>query len=176
MKMQQVVLAGLLALGIPMSVVWAGAGHQGSPISGRLEAKESDGHAHTHDDEMSSAGRVGISTNVSRSIKIIALDTMRYDKNTFEVKSGETVRFVVTNAGKQRHEFVLGTRAEQREHAEMMAAMPDMQHNDGASLDLAPGVTGELIWQFAKAGTVEIACHTPGHFEAGMKAKVLVKD
>lgn len=173
MKIQQVVFAGLLAFSMPIFAVWADNGHHGKSMSGMQDAKESDGHA--HDDEISAAGRVGLSTNVSRTIKITALDTMRYDKDTLVVKPGETVRFVVTNGGKLQHEFTLGTAAEQREHAKMMAAMPDMKHNDGSSITLAPGETKELIWQFAKAGTVEIACHAPGHEEAGMKAKVIVK-
>lgn len=35
---------------------------------------------------------------------------------------GETVRFVVTNAGSVEHEFFAGTQAEQAEHAQSMEA------------------------------------------------------
>ena len=42
-------------------------------------------------------------------------------------------------------------------------------------MTLDPGKTGELIWQFAKAGTFDFACLQPGHFEAGMMGTVSVK-
>jgi uncharacterized cupredoxin-like copper-binding protein len=48
-------------------------------------------------------------------------------------------------------------------------------HEEGNSVSLEPGVTKELIWQFGKAGAIEIACHLPGHYEAGMRARVNVK-
>ena len=33
----------------------------------------------------------------------------------------------------------------------------------------ALGKQGEIVWQFAKAGTVNFACLMLGHYEAGMK-------
>lgn len=157
MKKQSVIFVFLLAFGLPSPAVWANAGH------------------HDHGTERSAAGQVGSPGRVSRTIEITALDTMRYDKKGIQVKSGETVRFVVTNAGKIRHEFTIGTREEQIEHAKMMASMPGMVHEEGNSVSLEPGVTKELIWQFGKAGAIEIACHLPGHYEAGMRVRVNVK-
>ena len=98
MKMQQVVFAGLLALGMPMSALWADGGHHGKSMSGTQETKESDGHAHTHDDEISAAGRVGLSTNVDRSIKIIALDTMRDETIPVFTGSRRDQHFVIFRA------------------------------------------------------------------------------
>lgn len=160
MKKQSVIFVSILALGLPMSAAWAGAGH---------------GSGHDHDTVISAAGQVGSLKKVGRTIKISTLDTMRYDKEIIRAKPGETVRFVVTNSGKIKHEFAIGTREEQLEHAEMMASMPDMEHDEGNAVTLEPGETRELIWQFGKAGAVEIACHLPGHYEAGMKARVNVK-
>ncbi|GAB4234212.1 MAG: hypothetical protein OHK0028_10350 [Deltaproteobacteria bacterium] len=37
-----------------------------------------------------------------------------------------------------------------------------------------PGMTGERVWRFTKAGTYDFACLVPGHFEAGMVGKVRV--
>jgi len=34
-----------------------------------------------------------------------------------------------------------------------------------------PGKTGEVIWQFTKAGTVNFACLHPGHYEAGIERR-----
>jgi uncharacterized cupredoxin-like copper-binding protein len=104
-----------------------------------------------------------------------ALDTMRYASEKLTVKSGQTVRFIVTNAGKIKHEFVIGDAEEQRQHAEMMKETPDMKHDAGNAVSLEPGEIKELIWRFGKRGNVEVACHLPGHYEAGMRAIVTVR-
>jgi len=120
-------------------------------------------------------GSPGDADKVDRTIRIAALDAMRYDKTDLHVRAGETVRFVVTNKGKLRHEFVIGDAAEQREHAQMMKAMPDMaMHDDANGVVLNPGQTKTLIWHFASPGVVELGCHEPGHYEAGMVSRVIV--
>lgn len=137
-----------------------------------------EGHAHRHHDghqgQASGAGEPGNADKVDRTVEIRAMDTMRYDKPRLKAKAGETIKFVVTNAGKLRHEFMIGDAEEQREHAEMMKQMPDMVHADANMITVEPGETKSLVWQFTKTGTVEIACHIPGHYEAGMKSKVTV--
>ena len=177
MKKKSIIFVSLFTFAFPVSAVWADSGHHDN---GMQEVVDGAGHhkksaGHDHGTEISAAGQVGSLAKSSRTIKITALDTMRYDKKSIQAKPGETIRFVVTNAGKIKHEFTIGTREEQLEHAEMMASMPGMKHEDGNSVSLEPGETKELIWQFGNAGAVEIACHLPGHYEAGMKARVNVK-
>jgi uncharacterized cupredoxin-like copper-binding protein len=132
--------------------------------------------AHEHADEhgASAAGRPGDESRIDRMVKVTAYDTMRYKPQTLTVEPGETIRFVVTNAGKIRHEFVIGTAKEQHEHEEMMKQMPHMMHEDQNALTLEPGETKPLIWQFGKAGLVEFTCHVLGHYPAGMVSKVFV--
>lgn len=122
----------------------------------------------------SAAGRPGTAGQVTRTVNVTALDTMRFDPSTFAVKSGETIRFVVTNKGKVPHEFVVGTAEEQKEHEQMMQKMPGMKHDDPNAITLAPGETKSLIWQFGRSANVEIGCHIPGHYPAGMVSKVTV--
>jgi uncharacterized cupredoxin-like copper-binding protein len=131
-------------------------------------------HGADHEHKASRAGHPGKPANVTREIKVIALDTMRYEPAVAQVGRGETVRFVVMNAGKLGHEFVIGDATEQQVHAEMMRKMPNMKHEDDNMLSLEPGETKNLVWQFADGGELEIACHVPGHYEAGMRAKVTV--
>jgi len=114
-----------------------------------------------HDDDAHDQGRFafgepGDARKVDRTIRIRALDTMRYDEQKLTVRAGETVRFVVTDAGKIRHEGMV---------------MPD----EANGISLAPGETKSIVWHFAGPGTVEFACHEPGHFEAGMVGRILVK-
>jgi uncharacterized cupredoxin-like copper-binding protein len=70
--------------------------------------------------------------------------------------------------------MVLGTIEELKAHAEMMRKFPGMVHADPNQVSVKPGKTGELVWQFTKAGTFDFACLEPGHFEAGMVGKVRV--
>jgi uncharacterized cupredoxin-like copper-binding protein len=101
-------------------------------------------------------------------------DTMRFKPENIKVKRGETIRFIVRNTGKVKHEMVLGTIGELKKHAELMRKFPEMEHADPNQVSVDPGMTGELIWQFTKAGTFDFACLVPGHFEAGMVGKVRV--
>jgi uncharacterized cupredoxin-like copper-binding protein len=121
-----------------------------------------------------SIGEPGKAAQVSRTIEVQMLDTMRYTPADFTVKQGETIRFVVTNVGKLKHEFVLGTDKDLKEHYEVMKKFPEMEHSDPNMVSLEPGKTGEVIWKFSKSGSVSIACLHPGHYDAGMKGKVTV--
>lgn len=126
--------------------------------------------------ETFSFGHPGVAAKVDRTVKITALDTMRFVPATVRVKPGETVRFVVTDEGHLVHEFILGDRREQAEHEREMQRMGGMAMPDEANgVTLQPGQTKTLIWTFGKAGVVEYACHEPGHYAAGMVGKILVK-
>jgi uncharacterized cupredoxin-like copper-binding protein len=96
-----------------------------------------------------------------------------FDPAEVEVARGETVRFVFTNEGSVPHDAVIGDQEAQREHAEEMAE-GEMHHTGGDALTLEPGESGELTYTFEEAGSVEIGCHQPGHYEAGMKVELTV--
>ena len=100
---------------------------------------------------------------------------MLFAPDRLDVAKGETIRFVVHNAGALPHEFVIGTKAANAEHAKMMAEMPGMEHHDSNAISLKPGATKALTWRFAKPGSFEFACLLPGHYEAGMHGEVLVR-
>ena len=131
-------------------------------------------HDHNHMDSSISVGQPGDAKKVSRTITVDMSDTMRFTPDTITVKRGETIRFVVKNNGKIAHEFNLGSAAQLQAHAAMMQKMPGMQHAEPNSVSVEPGKTGEVIWQFTQAGSVDIACLYPGHFAAGMKGSVQV--
>jgi hypothetical protein len=69
---------------------------------------------------------------------------------------------------------VLGTDKELKAHYELMKKFPEMEHSDPNQVTVAPGQTGEVIWQFTRAGKVDFACLQPGHYDAGMKGVVRV--
>lgn len=131
---------------------------------------------HEHEKEEAAAGKPGDLKKVSRSIRVSMSDKMRYTPSRINVKRGETIKFMVKNVGKIKHEIVIGSMAELKEHAELMRKFPDMEHAEPNQLTLDPGKSGILVWQFTKAGTVDFACLQPGHFEAGMVGKVAVSN
>ena len=119
-------------------------------------------------------GTPGVAANVTRTVVVDMKDDMRFHSSIVSVKQGETIRFVAKNSGKVKHEMVLGTAKELKDHYEVMKKNPEMEHDDPNMVTVAPGKSGEIIWHFTSAGKVDFACLQPGHFDAGMKGIVNV--
>lgn len=150
----------LFALMIASSLFMSSAQADGTQQAGEKEA---------------AYGKPGDPAKVTRTVEVEMSDSMRYKPASIDVKRGETIKFVVSNTGKLKHEFVLGQIKSLKKHAELMRKFPDMEHAEPNQLEVDPGQTGELVWQFTKPGKFDFACLIPGHFEAGMKGKVAVK-
>jgi uncharacterized cupredoxin-like copper-binding protein len=134
------------------------------------------GHKH----KMFAAGEPGDPQKpVVRTVEVTMHETgdakMLFSPNQVEVKRGEQVKFVLKNAGKADHEFMLDSVANNAKHKIAMEKNPDMEHDDPNGKRLAPDASSEIVWRFTKAGTFEFACLIPGHYEAGMKGTVFVK-
>ena len=138
-----------------------------------------DGHGSSHGDGHSMEGHEGhkmssvgmpaeAGAEANKTITVHMMDTMKFNFSNKDIEQGDIVKFVVMNKGKIPHEFGIGSVAEQKAHRDMMKSMPDMKHDDGATIMVAPGKTAELIWQFIGEETVQFACNVAGHFEAGM--------
>jgi uncharacterized cupredoxin-like copper-binding protein len=154
----QILLASALACGLALSP--------------SLKAPAHEGHEHF------SAGEPGDPKKPSRTVKVTMLEDgkkMLFEPDVLEVRQGEQIRFVIFNEGTWNHEFMLATEAENRKHAELMKKFPDMEHDDRNAKRLPPFASGELLWKFTKRGEFEYACLIPGHLEAGMHGKVVVK-
>lgn len=158
--------ATLVAAGIVLSACGAGGGPDELGTAGA-------GHGdHGDHGGMGAVGGPADASEADRTIDVTALDTMAFDPAELEVDAGETITFVVTNVGEAVHEFTLGDPAMQEQHAEEMAGASEMHHNQPNSIVVDPGETGELTWHFREAGTVEYACHQPGHYPAGMHGEI----
>ena len=120
-------------------------------------------------------GREGDPKKATRTIKVDMSDTMRFSPSSLTVKRGDTVRFEVKNSGKALHEMVLGTMKALQEHAEAMRRHPGMEHDEPYMAHVDPGKTRIIVWQFTQAGDFYYGCLIPGHFEAGMVGKVVVR-
>lgn len=149
----------ICALWAGTAAAWASGDHAG-------------GHAHGMDG--TAIGKAGSAADVTRTLQIDMSDAMRFTPSSIQAKAGETIRFVVRNTGQLSHELVLGTAKDLQAHYEVMKKFPGMEHADDNMLTVRPGQTGELVWQFTRAGVVSFACLQPGHYDAGMKGRVQV--
>ena len=129
--------------------------------------------AHGHE---ATYGEPGDPKAVTRTIKVDMADTMRFTPAMIEIRRGETIKFEVVNTGKIKHEMTLGTMHELEEHAAQMKKFPEMEHAaEPNNVSLLPGKTGTIVWRFTKAGTFDFACLHVGHFDAGMKGRIVVR-
>ena len=117
------------------------------------------------------AGQAGKAT---RTITLRMTDDMRFSPDRITVRQGETLRLRVENKGKILHEVVLGTPDTLEEHAQLMVKFPTMEHAEPYMAHVAPGKTGDLLWQFNRPGSFDFACLIAGHFQAGMRGTITV--
>ena len=139
-------------------------------------------------------GSLGKPGEINRTIKVIMYDNY-YEPSSFKIKSGETIKFEVVNAGELVHEFNIANAMMHKKHQPEMEKMVEneilladsidkdkmkkmakmdksMGHSHSNSVLLEPNEKGNIIWKFKNAMNIEIACNVPGHYQIGMIAKV----
>ena len=116
-------------------------------------------HSAEHHDESYSAGEPGDPKKLARTIEIAMIE-MALAPFKIEVKRSEQMRFVIRNAGKEDHEFLLATTAEILKHAETVRKQPDMQHDDAIGVRVAPIKSAVILWHFTK-GKIRIFLPDP---------------
>ena len=142
-------------------------------------------------------GSKGDETDVTRVIKVVMYDNY-YEPSSFQIKEGETIKFEVENAGILVHEFNIANKMMHMKHQPEMIKMAEngillafsidkekmkkmakmdksMGHSHSNSVLLEPKQKGDIIWKFDNAVNIEVACNVPGHYQAGMIAKVNIK-
>ena len=135
------------------------------------------GAGHGHGDE-TAYGKPGDPKKKARIVQVSMTERdgkMLFIPDRIEVRRGEQVRFKLRNKGELDHELVVATLEENLKHAIEMQKNPDMEHDDPNAKRLAPKKNGEILWQFTKAGEFDFSCLIPGHREAGMTGKIIVK-
>jgi len=142
-------------------------------------------------------GSKGNVADVTRIIKVVMYDNY-YEPSSFQIKKGETIKFEVENAGMLVHEFNIANKMMHMKHQPEMIKMVEngillafsidkekmkkmakmdksMGHSHSNSVLLEPKQKGDIIWKFDNAANIEVACNVPGHYQAGMIAKVNIK-
>lgn len=128
-----------------------------------------------HGASISGAGRAGDPAQVRRTVALALADSMRFLPAALAAGRGETLRIVARNEGRERHQIVLGTPAEIAQLRELVRRDPALAREAPSMTPLAPGASGQIVWQFDPPGTVEYACLQPGHYEAGMRGMIAVQ-
>jgi uncharacterized cupredoxin-like copper-binding protein len=116
------------------------------------------------------------STAPTRTVDI-DMEDIDFQPATFTAQPGERVRFVFHNRGQLPHDAFIGDVQAQADHERKMRQGDDDghgRHGDGDAVTVDPGKTSSLTYTFKWSGAVEIGCHQPGHYAAGMKVAVTV--
>jgi uncharacterized cupredoxin-like copper-binding protein len=110
----------------------------------------------------------------------ITLNEFGIESSTTDFQKGVPYRFVVTNEGTVEHEMMIMPPV----MPDSMGMAMDMGEMDKMALvmieasDLPAGATASFDYTFTESapdGSLELACHTPGHYEAGMKLRITVQ-
>ena len=143
---------------------------------------------------MNIIGEKGNPADVSKVIKVKMYDNY-YEPSKFKVLKDQTIKFIVYNHGELVHEFNIATKEMHLKHQPEMMKMVEneillidkidkkkmkelskkdhsMGHSHSNSVLLEPRQSAELIWKFNTDAELEAACNVPGHYEAGMIAKI----
>lgn len=120
----------------------------------------------------------GAAAAPTRTVEIDMVD-IAFEPKTLSVQRGERIEFVFHNKGAIAHDAFIGDTAAQADHEKAMhegkeGSMAAGHGMGDTAITVDPGQTGRLIHTFDKPGTIEIGCHQPGHYAAGMKIAVQV--
>jgi uncharacterized cupredoxin-like copper-binding protein len=94
-----------------------------------------------------------------------------FDPDELRVVAGTTVRFVVVNRDPIHHELIVGPPEVHDRHRDGTEAFHPPVPGEVSVAPLQRAVTS---YTFDEPGTVEMACHLPGHYDHGMRGTVEV--
>lgn len=93
----------------------------------------------------------------------VSLQEFTITSSLSTLQAGVPYHFVITNNGTIAHELVLEGAGVVDEPLEADGREGEVEEDE-----LPPGATATLDWTFDTAGDYQMACHVPGHYEAGM--------
>jgi uncharacterized cupredoxin-like copper-binding protein len=102
---------------------------------------------------------------------VVDVEHSRFVPSHLRVEVGTEVRFVLVNGDPINHELIIGPPEVHARHAQGTEA--SHAPKDG-ELSVGPDGQGVTRYVFHDVGTVEMACHLPGHYEYGMHGEIEV--
>ncbi len=97
----------------------------------------------------------------------VTLTEFKVSMATTSIPAGVPITFAAVNNGQMTHEVVL-------ERAGAVDQPFEMNGEETEIEDIAPGQTKSATWTLTQPGEYQLACHLPGHYEAGMVERFTV--
>ncbi|MGH9281060.1 MAG: cupredoxin domain-containing protein [Acidimicrobiales bacterium] len=97
----------------------------------------------------------------------VGMVDLAFEPTALTAKSGTTVRFVFRNEGALPHQAYFGDEAVQKNLAD--------GKGKPVGVEVGPGQTKSFVHRFDQPARLLIGCHVPGHYTAGMKARLTVE-
>lgn len=136
------------------------------------------------------ATSAGATEDGTRTIEL-NLSEFKFAPQRVTLTAGERVTLRLVNRGAVEHEFMAGREVDEAEggyHEDLfhdlkpvvsgaaMAMEPIGHEHEGFGVRVAPGRTAEITFVVPdEPGVYEIGCFVPGHYEAGMKATLVIE-
>jgi uncharacterized cupredoxin-like copper-binding protein len=94
-----------------------------------------------------------------------------FEQERLRVVEGTEVTFVVRNGDPIGHELIVGPPDVHQRHEDGTEAAHPPRPGE---VSVPPNADGTTTYLFDEVGTVEFACHLPGHYDHGMHGEVEV--
>jgi uncharacterized cupredoxin-like copper-binding protein len=101
----------------------------------------------------------------------IDVDHSHFDTGVIRVRPHTDVRFVIVNHDPIGHEFIVGGPEVHTRHANGHEAYHPPVPGE---VSVPPDARASTTYAFHTSGSVEFACHLPGHYQYGMHGTVVV--
>src|SRR5262249_19458752 len=104
----------------------------------------------------------GVAALASSNTASVTESDFKVELSTDALPAGTPITFTITNKGPSKHELVLEKAGSDDK--------PLVFNGKGQEAeDIEPGTRRTVEWTIPEAGQYQLACHLPGHYEAGMK-------
>lgn len=162
----------------PVAMAASGGDHGSETAGQNVDKATALGVDHTY-----ASGSPGAFGHADEKIRLVMTED-GFKPDHLEIHAGDTIKFIVSNAGERRHSFVLGTQATQQRAHNQLAAAGDLRHfklEAPNQVVLAPGETRVMVWEFPERLPAtprtrpEFACQIADHAEQGLKGSITMK-
>lgn len=111
---------------------------------------------------------VGCGSQAPTPVEVqVTLSDFKVEASPATVPANTLVKFVVTNNGSLEHEMVVEKKGDVDKPLETASGPAEAEK-------IPAGGSKTLEWTFTEPGQYQLACHVPGHFEAGMVTDLTV--
>ena len=101
----------------------------------------------------------------------LGIEHSTFDTSTLQVREGTEVRFVLRNGDPIRHELIVGPPEVHERHENGTEASHPPRPGE---VSVEPLDTASTTYEFDDVGSIEFACHLPGHLAYGMAGSIQV--